>query len=90
VKLLDMNDAQLKSASLTPNGPHEVYVALQLDSGTYYISIKQPTAPEILWQGSLPQLTTNWIKSQPRVLLMAGFWNATGTYTMDDVIMREK
>jgi hypothetical protein len=90
VKLLDMNDAELKSAALTPNGPHEVFISLQLDSGTYYISIKQPTAPEILWQGPLPQVTANWIKSQPRVLLMARFWNATGTYTMDDVIMREK
>jgi hypothetical protein len=61
-----------------------------MDSGTYYISIKQPTAPEILWQGPLPQPTANWIKSQPRILLMARFWNANGTYTMDDVIMREK
>lgn len=90
VKLLDNNDTELKSAALVPNGSHEVFISLRLDSGTYYISIKQPSAPEILWQGSLPQLTTNWIKSQPRILLMASFLNGTGTYTMDDVIMREK
>jgi hypothetical protein len=90
VKLLDLNDAELKSAALVPNGPHEVFISLRLDSATYYISIKQPSAPEILWQGALPQLTTNWIKSQSRVLLMANFFNGTGTYTMDDVIMREK
>jgi hypothetical protein len=90
VKLLDLNNAELKSAALVPNGPHEVFISLRLDSGTYYISIKQTSAPEILWQGSLPQLTTNWIKSQPRILLMVNFFNGTGTYTMDDVIMREK
>lgn len=90
VKLLDNNDTELKSAALVPNGPHEVFISLRLDSGTYYISIKQPGAPEILWQGSLPQATTNWIKSQPRLLLMARFVNGNGTYTMDDVIMREK
>jgi hypothetical protein len=90
VKLFDLNDAELKSAALVPNGPHEVFISLRLDSGTYYISIKQTSAPEILWQGSLPQLTTNWIKSQSRILLMASFSNGTGTYTMDDVIMREK
>ena len=65
-------------------------VRLNLDFGTYYISIKQSGAPEILWQGPLPQPTTDWIKSQPRVLLMANFFNATGTYTIDEVIMREK
>jgi hypothetical protein len=90
VKLFDFNNTELKSAALTPNAPHEVFISLRLDSGTYYISIKQPTAPEILWQGPLPQLTTNWIKSQSRILLMANFHNGTGTYTMDDVIMREK
>jgi hypothetical protein len=90
VSLLDHNDAELKSGALLPNGPHEVFISLRLGSGTYYISIKQPGAAEILWQGSLPQPTTNWIKSQPRILLMANFFNGTGTYTMDDVIMREK
>ena len=90
VKLLDYNDTELKSAALVPNGPHDVFISLRLDSGTYYISIKQPDAPEILWQGPLPQATTNWVKSQPRILLMANFFNGTGTYTMDEVIMREK
>jgi hypothetical protein len=90
LKLLDNNDTELKSAGLVQNGPHEIFISLQLDSGTYYISTKQTSAPEILWQGSLPAVTSNWIKSQPRILLMAAFFNGTGTYTMDDVIMREK
>lgn len=90
VQLFDYNNAELKSGALVPNGPHTVYVSLRLESGTYYISIKQPGAAEILWQGPIPQATTNWIKSQPRLLLMANFFNGTGTYTMDTLIMREK
>ena len=90
VKLFDLNNTELKSASLLSNGPHDVYVGLNLKFGTYYISIKQSGAPEILWQGSVPQLTIDHIKSQPRILLMANFFNGTGTYTIDEVIMREK
>jgi hypothetical protein len=90
VQLFDYNDAELKSGALVPNGPHTVYVSLRPDSATYYISIKQPGAAEILWQGAIPQATINWIKSQPRILLMAFFFNGTGTYTMDTVVMREK
>jgi len=89
-KLLDNNDAELQSAALVQNGSHEIFISLRPDSATYYISIKQSGASEILWQGALPPLTNNWIKSQPRILLMAAFFNGTGTYTMDDVIMREK
>ena len=90
VKLIDHNDTELKSAALVANGPHDAYIGLNLDFGTYYISIKQSGAPEILWQGPLPQQTANWIKSQPRLLLMANFFNGSGTYAIDEVIMREK
>jgi hypothetical protein len=90
VKLIDLNDTELKSASLLTNAPHDVYVGLNLKFGTYYISIKQSGAPEILWQGSVPQQTVNHIKSQPRILLMANFFNGNGTYKIDEVIMREK
>jgi hypothetical protein len=90
VKLFDLNDTELKSASLLANAPHDVYVGLNLKFETYYISIKQSGAAEILWQGSVPQQTINHIKSQPRILLMANFFNGTGTYTIDEVIMREK
>ena len=90
VKLIDHNNTELKSAALVANGPHDAYIGLNMNFGTYYISIKQPAAPEILWQGPVPQATIDWIKSQPRLLLMANFFNGTGTYTIDEVIMREK
>ncbi len=92
VKLIGMpNDTLFQTASLVPNTPHKVFISLRLGTGTYRITIQQAGAPEIVWQGSLPQLTANYIKSQPRLLLMAGFAPAsTGTYIMDNLIIREK
>ncbi|MDH3459130.1 MAG: hypothetical protein OER90_19995 [Gemmatimonadota bacterium] len=85
------NNTVLHTASLVPNTPHDVFISLRLGTGTYRITIQQPGAPEIVWQGSLPQLTANYIKSQPRLLLMTSFApGATGTYTMDNVLIREK
>jgi hypothetical protein len=82
----------LHSHSLTSNGAHDVFVSLRLKSGTYSITIQQPSVPEFVFTGSLDALTTNWIKSQSRIVMQAGFLSATASdeYKMDDVIMREK
>lgn len=92
VRLIGLpNDTVFQTASLVPNTAHKVFISLRLSTGTYRITIQQGGAPEIVWQGSLPQLTANYIIGQPRLLLMTGFAPAaTGTYIMDNVIIREK
>jgi hypothetical protein len=94
VKMIGLPPANntLHTHSLTPNGAHEVFVSLRLNSGTYSITIQQPAVPEFVFTGSLDSLTTNWIKNHSRIVMEAGFFSATATdeYKMDDVIMREK
>jgi hypothetical protein len=94
VKVIDHSNNVLHSHALNPNGEHQVFLSLRLQSGTYSINIKQPGASEIVLSGSLSPLTANWIKSQPRLLMQASFLagGASGTneYVMRDVIMREK
>ena len=92
IKLIGLpNDTVFQTASLVPNTAHKVFISLRLGTATYRITIQQGGAPEIVWQGSLPALTASYIISQPRLLLMTGFSStATGTYIMDNVIIREK
>jgi hypothetical protein len=95
VKMIDLPPGNnvLHTHSLTPNEPHEVFISLRLKSGTYSITIQQPSAPEISFTGNLNALTTNWIKTHTRIVMEAAFIpgaGATDEYKMDDVIMREK
>lgn len=85
------SNSVLKTAPLVPNGPHEIFISLRLGTGTYRITVTQPGAPQIEWQGSIPQSTASYIASQPRLLLMTSFAPETnGSYVMDNVIIREQ
>lgn len=87
------NNAVLHTHALSQNTEHQVFISLRLKSGTYRMTIQQPTAPEIEFTGQLSPLTGDWIKSHSRIVLQAGFLSgatSTDEYVMDDVIMREK
>ena len=91
VSLIGPDNTELKTSPFQLYTLHSVFISLRLGSGTYSIKITQQNQPEISWQGQLPLATLNQLTSQPRLLLMTSFSSGgTGTYTMDDVLIREK
>lgn len=85
----------LHSHSLNQNGEHEVFLSFRLKSGTFWFSIQQPGAPEIVFTGPLNPLMVSSLKDHSRLVLSARLAStlgssATSEYEMDDVIMREK
>lgn len=91
VRLIGPNNTELKTSPFQLYTLHSVFISLRLGSGTYSVKITQQNQPEIAWQGQLPAATLNQLTSQPRLLLMTSFSpGGTGTYTMDDVLIREK
>jgi hypothetical protein len=84
------------NSPLNQNGLHRVFVSLRPKSGTYWISIQQSGAAEIVFTGQMSQSTAQSLKGHDRVLMLVSFLGGgpstppgTGEYQMDDVSIKE-
>ena len=79
---------------LIQNGVHRVFVSVRPKSGTFWISITQSGAAEIVVTGQLGSATATSLKDHPRVVLWVSIGtllgsSATSEYQMDDVSIEE-